>query len=167
MSSNKAKSSVTRVNSRMLPGGNVLLQPLTFRRHTNIYLFRAYSAVTTTSCAIGAISWSAWRRIDRAQHEAEVQFFTPLVFVFVFTWQPVFWQQERAARFLAMTPSFSGISDADIHNLAGRVCELLKRNDQFADRAVFFHLSGDICQGGRIKGAVLRRPICGWVALNS
>ncbi|KAH7460829.1 uncharacterized protein KRP23_14535 [Phytophthora ramorum] len=33
---------------------------------------RAYSAVTTTTCVIGALSWHQWSRIDRAQHEAEV-----------------------------------------------------------------------------------------------
>lgn len=34
---------------------------------------RPYSAVTTTKCVIGALSWHQWQRIERAQHEAEVR----------------------------------------------------------------------------------------------
>ncbi|KAG4038087.1 hypothetical protein PC123_g26351 [Phytophthora cactorum] len=60
---------------------------------------RAYSAVATTSCVIGALSWHRWSRIDRAQHEAE---------------------RERAARFLSMAPAFNSIPAVDIRDLAYR-----------------------------------------------
>ncbi|KAE9021841.1 hypothetical protein PR001_g9302 [Phytophthora rubi] len=60
---------------------------------------RPYSAVTTTTCVIGALSWHQWQRIEQAQHETE---------------------RERAARFLTMTSAFSGISSTEIRNLALR-----------------------------------------------
>ncbi|EEY62760.1 uncharacterized protein PITG_22495 [Phytophthora infestans T30-4] len=61
---------------------------------------RAYSAITTTTCVIGALSWHQWSRIDRAQHEVEVT--------------------RPAARFLSMTPAFNNIPVVDIRNLANR-----------------------------------------------
>ncbi|ETL26642.1 hypothetical protein L916_19718 [Phytophthora nicotianae] len=60
---------------------------------------RAYSAVTMTSCVIGALSWHQWSRIDRSQHEIE---------------------RERAARFLSMAPAFHNIPATDICDLAYR-----------------------------------------------
>ncbi|EEY64978.1 uncharacterized protein PITG_16426 [Phytophthora infestans T30-4] len=60
---------------------------------------RAYSAITTTTCVIGALSWHQWSRIDRAQHEVE---------------------RDRAARFLSMAPAFNNIPVVDIRNLANR-----------------------------------------------
>ncbi|KAI9979888.1 hypothetical protein PInf_027555 [Phytophthora infestans] len=60
---------------------------------------RAYSAITTTTCVIGALSWHQWSRIDRAQHEVE---------------------RDRAARFLSMAPALNNIPVVDIRNLANR-----------------------------------------------
>ncbi|KAF4046894.1 Tetratricopeptide repeat [Phytophthora infestans] len=59
----------------------------------------AYSAITTTTCVIWALSWHQWSRIDRAQHEVE---------------------RDRAARFLSMAPAFNNIPVVDIRNLANR-----------------------------------------------
>ncbi|KAL7691946.1 putative cyclic nucleotide-binding domain, tetratricopeptide-like helical domain superfamily [Plasmopara halstedii] len=60
---------------------------------------RTYSAVTATTCVIGALSWHEWDQVIRAQHEIE---------------------REATARFLTKVPAFASIPMSDIRKLAYR-----------------------------------------------